>query len=227
MCNIKAYIFDLDGVVVDTAKYHYLAWRRLAGRFGYEFTEKDNEQFKGVSRMECMRIMAGLIRTTFSEEESIRLADLKNHWYIEYISQMKKEEVLPGVVEFIRKVRDSGGKTALASASKNAAMVLERLELTSCFDAVVDGTHIQRSKPDPQVFQLAAERLGINESDCIVFEDAQAGIDAAKRANMLAVGIGNPENPLSGADIMRTGFENLHPHKLLEEIQSIKMPACQ
>jgi beta-phosphoglucomutase len=219
MC--KAFIFDLDGVVVDTARYHYLAWKRLADQFGYKFTEKDNEQFKGVNRMVCMKIFSDLIGKTFSQEELNKLADKKNEWYKEFISKIEKDEVLPGFVDFVSQIRKIGGRTALASASKNAALVLDRLELRSCFDAIVDGNDVQRSKPDPQVFQLAAERLDAKDYECIVFEDAQAGIIAAKSANMFAVGIGSPINPLAGADTMKPGFEGLNLEELLDQFNQV------
>lgn len=218
MCNIEAYIFDLDGVVVDTAKYHYLAWKRLAAEFEYHFTQEDNEQFKGVGRMDCLSILSKMIGRSFEEKEKIQLADRKNDWYIEYIKNMEKDEVLPGFVEFITEIRKAGGKTALASASKNAALVLERLELDRYFHVVVDGNAMKKSKPDPQVFLLAADRLGVAKEKCLVFEDAQAGIDAAKHAHMYTVGIGRQENPLRGADIMMPGFEGLSPEQLLGEL---------
>lgn len=218
MCVIEAYIFDLDGVVVDTAKYHFLAWKRLAEEFGYDFTEEDNEKFKGVSRMACMDILSEMIGKTFSQEEKICLADRKNDWYIEYIKKMNKDEVLPGFVDFVSQIRQQGGKTALASASKNAGIVLERLELSQYFDAVVDGNHVQKSKPDPQVFLIAAEKLGTEAEQCLVFEDAQAGVDAAQSAHMLAVGIGHPDNPLSGAIVMKPGFAGLNLNELIKEV---------
>ncbi|MDF2988419.1 MAG: pgmB [Eubacterium sp.] len=218
MYDIEAYIFDLDGVVVNTAKYHYLAWKRLAAEFGYDFTEEDNEQFKGVSRMACMDILAVMTGRYFKDEEKIQLADRKNNWYIEYIGKMQKDEVLPGFVDFITEIRIAGGRTALASASKNAALVLERLELGQYFDQVVDGNDVQKSKPDPQVFLLAAKRLEVEEQKCLVFEDAQAGIDAAKSANMLVVGIGKPDIQLKGADIMKPGFDGLVLYQLLREL---------
>lgn len=218
MIKIEACIFDLDGVVVDTAKYHYLAWKRLAAGFGHKFTEEDNEHFKGVSRRACMDILSNMIRRDFTEEEKIRLADRKNNWYIQYIRNMKKDEVLPGFVEFITGIREAGFKTALASASKNAALVLDRLELQQYFDRVVDGNDIQRSKPDPQVFLLAAEKLGVERSKCVVFEDAQAGIAAAKSADMLTVGITKSESSLKGADVLKSEFIGLSLSQLIKEI---------
>jgi len=214
----NAFIFDLDGVVVDTAKYHYLAWKHFAAEYGYNFTSEDNERFKGVNRMACMKIMSELIGKEFTQEESIKLANKKNDWYIEYISHMPKDEVLPGFIDFVAQIRKKGGKTALASASKNAAMVLDRLEIRGCFDAVVDGNDVQRSKPDPQVFELAAQRLDAAVSECVVFEDAQAGIDAANAANMCSVGICTPESPLAGARIMKKGFDGIDIDKLLYEL---------
>lgn len=222
MHRIEAYIFDLDGVVVDTAKYHYLAWKRLAAEFGYDFTEEDNERFKGVSRMACMDILETMTGRFFTGEEKIKLADRKNDWYIEYVKNMQKDEVLPGFVEFIDRIRRDGGKTALASASKNAALVLDRLELSRYFDEIVDGNDVQKSKPDPQVFILAARRLGAAGEKCLVFEDAQAGIEAAKSAGMYAVGIGKQESPLKGADIMKSGFDGLVPGPLLSEMGLMK-----
>ena len=216
--KIEGYIFDLDGVVVDTAKYHYLAWKCLAAEFGYNLTLNDNEQFKGVSRLACMERLSQMSGIKFTEEEKIRLADRKNGWYIDYIKGMEKDEVLPGIVEFISEIRKSGGRTALASASKNAALVLERLELREYFDKVVDGNNIQKSKPDPQVFLRAARELGIQPDKCLVFEDAQAGVDAAKSAGMLAVGISEPNKLLIGSDILKTGFEGLTLPRLLEEL---------
>lgn len=203
--KLKAAIFDLDGVVVDTAKYHYLAWKRLAKQYGYDFTKKDNEKFKGVNRMRCMELLAEMAGLKLDQDEMIRLADLKNSWYVEYISNMGSDEILPGFIEFITKIRSKGYSTALASASKNAGIVLDRLEIRKYFDAVVDGRDVQRSKPDPQVFEVAAQRLGFQPEKCIVFEDAQAGIDAAKAANMTCVGIGDSKL-LTGAEKVITGF---------------------
>ncbi len=216
--NIEGYIFDLDGVVVDTAKYHYLAWKRLAAEFGYNLTPKDNEQFKGVSRLACMECLSQMSGIKFTEEEKVKLADRKNGWYIDYIKGMKKDEVLPDIVEFISEIRKSGGRTALASASKNADLVLERLELREYFDKVVDGNNIQKSKPDPQVFLQAAKELSIQPDKCLVFEDSQAGVDAAKSAGMLVVGISETNKLLIGSDILKPGFEGLTLSRLLEEL---------
>ena len=206
---IKCCIFDLDGVIVDTAKYHYLAWKRLADELGFEFSPKDNERLKGVSRMACMDILAEIGRLSLSEEEKYSYADRKNRWYLEYISGIGEEEVLPGVRDFITRLKASGIKIALGSASKNAGIILKNLKLTEYFDSVIDGNKVSNAKPDPEVFLLAAQELGISPEYCVVFEDAKAGVEAAKRAGMGCIGIGTGLE-LSEADIIIPGFEYIN-----------------
>lgn len=203
---IKAAIFDLDGVIVDTAKYHYLAWKRLARQLGFDLTEEDNEQLKGISRIHSMEIVARIGGLSLPEAELRRLANLKNEWFIEYIEQMRPHEVFPGVVELVKDLRARGIRIGLASSSKNAPAVLGILQITELFDVVVDGTMIIHSKPDPEIFLLAAERLGLPPEVCLVFEDAEAGVEAALRAGMRCVGIGS-EVQLGKADMVlaRTG----------------------
>lgn len=196
-----AAIFDLDGVIVDTARYHYLAWKRLAAQHGFDFTEADNERLKGVSRMRSLEILLEIGHLDVDEATKQAMAAQKNAWYVEYISQMDATQVLPGAREYICFVREKGVKTALASASKNAPLILERLHITSLFDVIVDGTKVQKAKPDPEVFLRAAQELGIEPEHCVVFEDAQAGIEAARRAGMGAVGVGRPE-VLKDADVV-------------------------
>jgi beta-phosphoglucomutase len=186
-------IFDLDGVLVDTAKYHYLAWKRLADELGFCFLEADNERLKGVSRIDSLNILlevGGL--TNINEKEKWAMAEKKNGWYVDYISQMTPEETLQGAVDFLHGVRAEGIKIALGSASKNAALILERTHIGPLFDAVIDGNRTTLAKPDPEVFLLGARELGVLPSQCIVFEDAAAGIEAAIRAGMKCVGVGNP-----------------------------------
>lgn len=189
-------IFDLDGVLVDTAKYHYLAWKQLADELGFEFTREQNEALKGVSRMKSLELLLGFghMQEKFSEEEKEQLAEKKNKIYVEYISQLGKEELFPGVVETFEKMKKKGVKIALGSASKNAGMILERLGITPYFDVVIDGNMVHKAKPDPEVFMLAAQKLKIPAENCIVFEDSAAGLEAAKKAGMLVVGIGKKEN---------------------------------
>ncbi len=208
MALVKACIFDLDGVIVDTAKYHYLAWKRLAKELGFEFTEKDNEQLKGVSRMESLEILLRVGNIKIDDPKiKEQLADKKNGWYVEYINQMTKDEILPGVLDFLKLLKENGIKIAIGSASKNTMTILRRIELDDYFDVVIDGTKITKAKPDPEVFLKAAEELNIAPEGCCVFEDAVAGIEAAKRAGMKCIGVGNP-NILKDADKVIQSFEN-------------------
>ncbi|HEY3404231.1 MAG TPA: beta-phosphoglucomutase [Ohtaekwangia sp.] len=190
---IKACIFDLDGVIVDTAHYHFLAWKRLANELGIEFTEADNERLKGVSRIRSMEILMELGDLTLTQHEKERLANKKNEWFVDYVERMVPEEIFPGVKELIRQLREQGLKIGLASSSKNAKTVIQLLRVQNEFDVVVDGNMITHSKPDPEIFLLAAEKLGMNPKDCLVFEDAEAGVEAALAAGMKCVGIGSPQ----------------------------------
>ncbi|MES2279676.1 MAG: beta-phosphoglucomutase [Bacteroidota bacterium] len=213
MSNIKACIFDLDGVIVDTAIYHYQAWKRLANQLGFDFTEHDNEQLKGVSRTRSLEIILQLGGVTKTEAEREELASLKNTWYVEMISKMRPDEILPGAKEFVEACRAAGIKTALGSASKNSMMILDKVGMTNLFDAIIDGNKVTKAKPDPEVFLKGAEELGINPSECVVFEDAIAGVEAAKAGGMKAVGIGEPL-VLIKADIVLPGLFEMTLDKL-------------
>ncbi len=194
-------IFDLDGVLVDTARFHYLAWKELAGKLGFEFTPEQNEQLKGVSRMESLDLLlrAGGLQDRFSQEEKERMAAWKNDLYIREVRRMGASDLLNGAAKLLSWLKKAGIKTALGSASKNAPIVLQATGIGPLFDAVVDGNKITRAKPDPQVFLLGASAAGLEPSECAVFEDSRTGLTAAKRAGMLAVGIGDPKI-LSNAD---------------------------
>lgn len=207
---IRAALFDLDGVIVDTAKYHYLAWRRLAAELGFGFAEADNERLKGVSRMRSLDILleVGALDGRFSAAEKEVLAAKKNGWYVEYISQMTPDEILPGVLSFLAEVRGDGVRTALGSASRNTGIILSRLGIGELFDAVVDGTMVTRTKPDPEVFLKCAALLDVRATECVVFEDAAAGIEAAVAAGMHSVGVGSPEI-LKEADTVIPGFSGV------------------
>jgi beta-phosphoglucomutase len=189
---IKACIFDLDGVIVDTARYHYLAWKRLAKELGIDLTLEDNERLKGVSRMRSMEIILEIGGISISEHEKERLANKKNTWFVDYIERMAPEEIFPGVKLLIKEMRELGIKTALASSSKNAKTVIQLLHIRNEFDVVVDGTMITHTKPHPEIFLLAADRLGVEPEACLVFEDAEAGVEAALAAGMKCVGVGSP-----------------------------------
>jgi len=198
---IQAVIFDLDGVIVDTAHYHFIAWQRLAKELGIHFTAQENEQLKGVSRMRSLEIILELGNLRLSREEMERLATKKNQWFVGYINAMKPDEIFPGVNELIKSIRASGIKVALASSSKNADTVLNLLNIKEYFDVIVDGTMITHTKPDPEIFLLAAKKLDIPVSQCLVFEDAEAGVEAALAAGMKCVGVGSPQQ-LGRADFV-------------------------
>jgi beta-phosphoglucomutase len=198
---IKAVIFDLDGVIVDTAHYHYLAWKKLAGQLGIELTIEDNERLKGVSRMDSLDIILQLGNITLSEVEKETFATRKNAWFLEYVEQMTPRDIFPGVKELILELKERGIRVGLASSSKNAARVLALLGISDLFDVVVDGTMIKNSKPDPEIFLLAATKLGLSVDECIVFEDAEAGVGAAVGAGMKCVGVGDVSQ-LGKADVV-------------------------
>ena len=203
--SMRAGLFDLDGVIVDTAKFHYLAWRELANGLGFDITEEQNEHLKGISRMESLDRILAMGGATLPDDEKIRLATIKNARYVEMIKQMPASEILPGAKEYLLELRGRGVKVALGSASKNAELILRNLGIFELFDAIIDGNKATKSKPDPQVFLLGAQELGVAPSDCIVYEDAAAGVEAAKAGGMRAVGIGRPEN-LPRADLVVPGL---------------------
>lgn len=211
----KGLLFDLDGVIVDTAKYHYLAWKKLADQLGISFTEKDNERLKGVSRMRSFEIILEIGNRSMTTEEKEHYCKLKNAQYLEYIKKLKKEEILPGVKEFLEDCKKKGYRIALGSASKNSMLILERLELLEAFDEIIDGAKVSSAKPDPEVFVKGAESLGLHASECIVFEDSAAGVEAAHCGGMKAVGIGTYEN-LPEADVIIPGFAEVTIEKLEE-----------
>jgi beta-phosphoglucomutase len=206
--EMRAAIFDLDGVIVDTAKYHYLAWKRLAGEYGFDFTEADNERLKGVSRLRSLEILLEIGGLTFDEADKEKMAAQKNQWYIDYIRHMDASEILPGAAEYLQSLRKKGVKTALGSASKNAPLILQRLGISDFFDVVIDGNKVSKAKPDPEVFLRAADELEVPPTACVVFEDAEAGIEAALQAGMGAVGIGKP-SVLRAADMVIGGLWQL------------------
>lgn len=189
---IKACIFDLDGVLVDTAHYHFLAWKRLAKEFDYELTEEINEQLKGVSRMKSLEIVLRHANVSLEEQKKSAMAERKNSWFTGYVNKMKPEELYPGVKELFAKLRKDQIKIALASSSKNAQTIIEILGIENEFEAIVDGNMIVHTKPDPEIFLLAASKLNVHPADCVVFEDAEAGVEAALAAGMKCVGVGNP-----------------------------------
>jgi len=204
------FIFDLDGVIVDTAKYHYLAWKNLADELGIDFTEEDNEKFKGVSRKRCLELLLEMGNISVSKEQFDLWLEEKNKDYLKYISNMDESEILPDVTKVLGYLKEKGIPMALGSASKNAISILKKVALMPYFDAIVDGTQVSKAKPDPEVFLIAAKKLGVKPVNCVVFEDALAGIEAANTAGMESIGIGDMKI-LSDADYGFNNFTEIDP----------------
>jgi beta-phosphoglucomutase len=189
----KGFIFDLDGVIVDTAKYHYLAWQKLAQQLGIEFTPEHNEELKGVSRVRSLDIILGIGNVTANQEDKNKWLVQKNDEYLSYLVDMDVSEVLPGVIPVLEYLKQNNQKIALGSASKNARPILEKTGIISMFDAIVDGNDVTNAKPDPEVFLQAAKLLQIQPENAFVFEDSVAGVQAANTANMVSIGIGEED----------------------------------
>lgn len=187
----KAFIFDLDGVIVDTAKYHFLAWEKLANQLGINFTHEHNEELKGVSRVRSLDLILALGNITASQEDKNKWLIQKNEDYLSYLVDMDEREILPGVVKVLEYLKNNNQAIALGSASKNARPILQKTNIMHFFDAIVDGNDVSNAKPDPEVFLQAARKLGIINENAIVFEDSVAGIQAANIANMTSIGIGD------------------------------------
>jgi len=189
----KAFIFDLDGVIVDTAKYHFLAWKNLANELGFDFTEAQNELLKGVSRVKSLEIILNIGNVTLSEEKTQAFLVKKNEEYLAFINKMTADEILPGVLKVLTFLKENNIPFALGSASKNARFILEQVGIINLFDAIVDGNDVSKAKPDPEVFLIGAEKLNVAPENCVVFEDAIAGVEAANNAGMLSIGIGSED----------------------------------
>lgn len=190
--NLKAVVFDLDGVLTDSAKYHYQAWKMLADKLGISFDEEYNEKLKGVSRMESLELILqnGNAQDKYTQEEKVAMATEKNEFYKQLLHQITPEDVLPGIHDFLEQLKAVGIKTAVASVSHNAPFILERLELDKYFDYICDAAQVPRAKPFPDIFLSAAQNLGVEPANCIGVEDAQAGIQAINAAGMMSVGVG-------------------------------------
>jgi beta-phosphoglucomutase len=217
MEQIKGCIFNLDGVIVDTAKYHYTAWRRLANQLGFDFSPEEHEELRGLSRMASLEKILEWGDMYMTEAEKLHWADVKNNWYVELISNLKPGDLLPGALLFLRQVREAGLKVALSSASRSARQVLRNIHLESYFDGIIDGYSTRKVKPDPESFLLAAQALGLLPSECIVFEDAALGVWAGVAGGFTVVGIGRPEY-LPNAHLVIPGFENLTLNVLLTQL---------
>jgi len=214
----KGFIFDLDGVIVDTAKYHFLAWQNLANTLGIAFSTAQNEQLKGVSRVRSLQKILEWGNKIISQQEFDRLMHEKNEEYLEYISKMDTSEILPDVPRVLDYLWSKEQLIALGSASKNARIILEKVQLKNKFHAIVDGTNVANAKPDPEVFLIGAKALEMSPENCIVFEDSVAGIQAANNANMISIGIGDP-SVLHEADYIFKDFTEID-HRFINELIS-------
>jgi len=208
MTTKKAFIFDLDGVIVDTAKYHFIAWQKLAQELGIDFTPEHNEQLKGVSRQQSLEIILKIGNATATDEQKTKWLTQKNDEYLSYISQIDQSEILGGVLPILDYIKSKNQKIVLGSASKNARLILEKTGIMSYFDAIIDGNDVSKAKPDPEVFALGAQKVGIEPENCIVFEDSIAGIQAANIAGMTSIGIGE-KDILNEADYIFNDFNHI------------------
>lgn len=215
--NKKAFLFDLDGVIVDTAKFHYLAWRNLAKEMDFDFTEEQNELFKGVSRVRSLEILLELASYDATQDQKDRWLIQKNEEYLNYIEGMDDSEILPDVTRVLDFLHHNNQGVALGSASKNARPILTKLNLIHKFQAIVDGNDVTAAKPDPEVFLKGGEALGIERTDCIVFEDSIAGVQAANAAGMVSIGIG-AQAVLGEASYVFKDFTQMSDAFLLELI---------
>ncbi len=217
MAILKGFIFDLDGVLVDTAQYHFLAWRRLAQTLGIDFDEKDNEALKGVSRRESLEKILSWGQVTLEADRFEDLMTQKNQWYLEFVAGLQPEDALPGALDFLALSAQLNLKIGLGSASKNAPMILDKLGISNRFDAVVDGTQVSKGKPDPEVFLIGAERLKLQPQEIAVFEDAAAGIQAARSGGFKSVGVGQAE-VLKDADMVIAGLNERKPAEIINAL---------
>jgi len=213
--DLRACIFDLDGVIVDTARYHFLAWKKLSDEIGVYFDHSINEQLKGVSRMQSLETILNIGGIKLSEEQKLDLAEKKNIWFVEMVNQMTSEEILPGIENFLSKLEIEGILKAVGSASKNAKLALGKTNLEHRFEYIVDGTMVKKAKPNPEVFLKAAKEINVPPENCVVFEDAIAGVRAAHNGGMKCIGVGEQKS-LNEADLVIQSFEHLDLDRVRE-----------
>lgn len=212
---ISACLFDMDGVIVDTARFHFKAWHRLADTLGVPFTEEQNEELKGVSRLDSLERILSWGNLVLTSHKKIELMNLKNKWFLEYVDQVNPDDMLPGVLNFLNELKDSGIQIGLGSSSKNSMLILDKLGITPYFATIIDGTKIHFSKPHPEVFLKAAKELGLQPEECVVFEDAISGVEAAKAGGFPCIGIGQPE-VLGAADVVVPDLSAMSVARLTE-----------
>lgn len=217
---LQACVFDLDGVIVDTAKYHFMAWRSIANDLGFDFSEEQNESLKGVSRVESLEIILNWGKIDISDSEKEELANRKNEKYLNLIESLTGGDALPGIPRFLNILKERGIRIALGSASKNAVHIINRLGLERFFESMIDGTKVKNGKPHPETFLLACQELGVEPKATIVFEDAPKGIEAALAGGMFAIGVGDSES-LKNAHFVIQGFEGINLERLLDNIPQL------
>ena len=215
---IRAFIFDLDGVITDTAEYHYRGWKRLADEEGLSFTREDNEQLRGIPRRESLMLI--LKDRVYPEEEIQEMMERKNGYYLQFIKEISPRDLLPGAKELLEEIRAAGLKNALGSASKNAGEVIERLGIQSLFDAISDGHTVERQKPAPDLFLHAAQQLSLSPAECVVVEDAAAGVEAARSGGFRSIGLG-PAERVGKADVVFPSLAGIHLSDLLKTFDSV------
>ena len=204
----RAFIFDLDGVITETSEYHFLAWKTVCKKIGYDLTRKKNEELKGVNRKKCLDMIMEWGNIRLSEKEIESLLETKNNIYKDYIKDLNENDVCEGVLNFINDAIKNNIKIALYSASRNAKRILCQLKIIDLFTVIIDGNNVSNAKPDPEGFKIAADLTKTNTKDCVVFEDSISGIEGANKLNMYTVGIGS-RDVLKNADVVYKGFKNL------------------
>ncbi|MEE2920060.1 MAG: beta-phosphoglucomutase [Bacteroidota bacterium] len=211
--ELKGCLFDMDGVIVDSAIHHFEAWKRLADELSISFSEEDNHALKGLSRVDSLEHILRMGQLQLDEKTKVKLMDQKNAWYLELIKGMTSDDILPGAGELIEALVAEGVKVGLGSSSRNARLILDNVGLTSLFDVVVDGNHLTLSKPDPEVFLKGSSALGLQPADVVVFEDAVSGVQAAKAGGFFAIGVGDA-NQLAQADVVVPHLKGVTPRHL-------------
>ncbi len=204
----RAFIFDLDGVITETSEYHFMAWKTVCKKIGYNLTRKKNEELKGVNRNKCLDMIMEWGKIRLSEKEIEGLLEAKNNIYKDYIKDLNENDVCEGVLNFINDAIKNNIKIALYSASRNAKRILCQLKIIDLFTVIIDGNNVSNAKPDPEGFKIAADLTKTNTKDCVVFEDSISGIEGANKLNMYTVGIGS-RDVLKNADVVYKGFKNL------------------
>ncbi len=217
MTRVRGFIFDLDGVLTDTAEFHYRAWQRLADEEGLPFNRQANEALRGVSRRESLRLIIG--ERPYPEDQIQAMMERKNRYYLQAVESISPADLLPGAQALLREIRAAGLKAGVGSASKNAAQVIERLGLRPLLDAVADGYSVERPKPAPDLFLHAAAQLGLPPAECAVVEDAAAGVEAARAGGFRTVGLGPPER-VGQAEAIFPSLEGVHLADLLRALGS-------